>query len=304
MFIGYNVLFAQYTQAYKAKEGADEAIKLTQKNDSIANGKIKLIATIGDTTGFGSVIPDQFKGLININFDIDKGTNGIWLYNLAGTKKGKDTSISYILVKVLLLGFQGFNLPLPSVPGNPFTSDSALPATYMNSDIMAQKIKGNDTYIAFKTKNSDAKLQLAALGVSPGNPFPAGPMWSAIFRSKIDTNAQLACFVEAKDNNGQVSCINIGTTDIDYSKTENTITLSPNPTTSHSILHIPQDLYSPTISLQIYNSMGELVTTLPLTSAVAGADIVIPTHELSSGVYFIRYSNGTYNKVFRTIVEH
>lgn len=287
-------------QSFKASDGVASALKFAQ-TDGMTGAAVRVIATLGDTTGYSSFIPAQYKQLITVKFDMAKGTNTIWLYDIRGKIQNKDTSLTFVMVKVVGLGYQKFDVPLPEIPDNPFTSTETLPATFMDSDIMAQKVSANNVYTTFKSKHTDVKLQAGGLGMSPGGTFPLGPLWSCVFNSAT-SSARLICFASAADNNGNVTCIS-QTTDVEQTDGD-VLSVYPNPATNDLFLHIPLSEYSPSLSVSLHSMVGELVTQFPITTIAGGTDVHIPTSAIATGTYIVRYSTPTTQKYFRVVIEH
>ncbi len=284
---------------YKASQGLPTA-RDQAKGSGLANAKLTAIATLGDTTFFGSYVPSLVKSLIK--FDASKGTSAFWGYRFHDILGGKDTSLAFIVLKLAIV-YQAVQAPIPALPGLPIQMDSALPATFMDSDIMTKKIAANGSYKQYMASYPNARYQAAALGMSTGGFYPEGPLWICYVGDKI-TDVSLACFVEAKDSTGTAECIVVPASDVNDSPTAERPALSPLPATNNSVtLTIPLSCYMPRFDLDIVDLHGRVVKSYPTQEVAGDTKVLCDLQGVQAGMYIMRLRGSAAHYNLPLIVE-
>lgn len=290
-----------YSQPFKARD-AVQAILTQAANDTITNAKIINIATIGDTTGLGSLIPSTLSALININFNESNGNNALWIYTVVG-KKGTDTahSATYIAIRPFVQ-FLIFPFALPDLGGidNPFTL-SALSSNFLNSDSLVKKITRNPVFKQYRAKHPASKFTIAAIGMNDTArrlgtlEIPVGPLWTAFIGTggifaDDSLNPPLNCLVPAGIPNAEALCFADEPTSVDEELTGNSdIRLYPNPASDNLTISVAPELYSPQAKIEVYSLLGNQILSYNETMLAQGVGLVIPTATLPNGNYFVSY---------------
>ncbi|MCX7929247.1 MAG: T9SS type A sorting domain-containing protein [Chlorobi bacterium] len=283
---------SQFLAPFTAAEGMQSATQTAQQAGIVSAG-IDAIYTTGDTSLLAQV-GGSLGGALSLSFNFDRGTNTVWLYSVRGkTQNNRDTAIIYAVIKLVAF-YQAF--PMFGVPGlgqlEQMRGEAALPATFMNSNLMVRKLAEDSTFRAFRQNHPRAILlgaSLASIRLSPTSQ-PA-PVWSVLLGGGTliePTPPTLNCFVEAGDTSGTARCFEVPIASV-TSGQEQDWTLSPTPATDVVSVHVPFEelLYPATI--EIRSLCGDLVMSHALTTISASNAISIPVSSLPSGMYLLRY---------------
>jgi len=285
--------------AFKASEGVNAAKK--SADSSITSPKLVGVLTLGDTTSAIQLpFPVKF-------FDYTNGTSQGWIYFFRGLAKGKttDTTMSFAVARVgigIFSVFQAFSFDLGvGAVGAFFAKDSVLPAKFFDSDKMIAAIKSDAEFKKYNVINPDSKAFLIPMGYTPlALQFPSNtPVWSLTFGGPT-TNGTLSCEVHVVTGETKCRAIAVG---VEEGSTAGTFSISPNPASNYSVISLPQDDFSPTVTLELYTSIGTKIQNFTLSVGM-GESIHLPLDGLSNGLYFVKYSAGSRSVVKSLLVQH
>lgn len=283
MYLTSSTANGQLLGSFKASAG----IKTAKKSaDSVmTSAQLVGILTLGDTTSAIQLpIPVKF-------LDYSNGTSQGWLYFYRGKAIGKttDTTISIGVVAIAGILFQPINLDLGiGAVGGFFAKDSVIPAKFTDSDIMMKNINANAEHKAFMTANPNSKPFLIPLGFYPtARFFPRNTLlWQLTFPP---TTGKGTMVCEVNGTTGETKCQTITAVDEDIQTSS--LYITPNPASHQATIFIPNELYTPTISIELFNSTGRSIQQFSISTNISER-IIIPLDGLDDGVYFVKYSNG------------
>lgn len=271
--------------AYKATEGVSAAKKLSEAG--LATAQLVGVVTLGDTTS-------AFQLPVNAKFfDYTNGKSDGWVYIFRGKSKttSKDSTVSIPLAKLPLLGYQtiAVNLPLDGI-SSLFSKDSVLPNKFLESDKMIQNIQATADYKLYAKANPNPKAAFIPVGFTPFSVyFPSNsPIWRLTFGG-VGTNGTLNCEVHAITGEAKCTAIAVG---VEEETETSDLLITPTPAVNAVSITIPQRLYSPQPTIELYNSIGVKINSYTL-SIGSGEKITLPLDGLSDGVYFMKYSGGS-----------
>ncbi len=294
-------LHAQFLP-FKASSGQNAALNASKKA-GLANAKLTSIATLGDTTFFGSYLDPQVKSIVKFSFDPANGKSTFWGYRSHDIVNAKDTSDAQVVLNVII-NYQAIAVPLPDIPSLPIRLDSALPATYMDSDVMATKVSANPQYKSYMQDHPNAKYQAVSLGMSKGGLVPEGPLWICFIGEKVTENS-LQCYVPAGDNNGTAVCMQIAGSDVhDAELNDDALRVVPSPARrDRARLHIPLSQYRAAFDLEIVDVFGAVRHQRHIDGIGGGVDLELDLSACNPGVYFARVGTQGNYRVLSFVVE-
>jgi Secretion system C-terminal sorting domain len=290
-------LAAQTFTPFKASEGKSTAVS-SAKSGGFTGGVLTSIATLGDTTFFGSFLPANLKSAVNIN--MSKGTAAFWGYRFAQRINNVDSSGSYAVVKPLF--FLAVPAPIPDLPDVPIRVDTALPATFMDSDIMLQKVAANPEYISYMQRFPKAKVQTAALGTSLPNRPVQTPLW-IVFVGQTVGETTLSCIIEAADNNGACTCRENAVSSVHEYSAESTAVIYPNPVTGTDIVvSFSPDASEQDVNIRVYSALGSELLNRTLQRRPAGR-VPLSIEGLVPGIYSVCINDGRRQEWLRVVKQ-
>jgi len=257
-----------------------------------------------DASLVGVLTPGQNKTIkINLPFKIEKVDSTkccvsyAWVYSYRGKSKKTDLdtllSIEVICVRynpLFPILFPTYTLDLKINDTTVlFPEEFTLPSNFLSSDNMITNIKATTGYKSYIQDNPKSRPSIIALRYTPSCLFfpDNSPIWRMNF-SGATTNETLNCEVHAIS--GEAKCV-ANAVGVDDESTTNNLTITPNPASNQAVVSIPNELFSPTISLELFNSIGVSINKFSVYTNI-GEKIVIPFDGLTEGVYFIKFSNG------------
>ena len=261
-----------YSQTpYKAKEGISTTSIAAKKVASDA--KLMIVGTIA---GQVPAIP------IVLTFDESKGTCTAWIY--AFRSDSKDTMLYYIATKFPIIGLTAVGIPLnTSALKLPFKPDSSLDGrTMIDSDIMIQAVRNTQKYIDFKAKNADAALKMTGLAVQPNNNHT---VWGVTIAA---TAGELQCIINAETS--AATCFDFSSVD---ELTSLKLTVTPNPASETAVLTVPIAYSYSNATIAIFDSQGRIVKAFGSLELNSTGQTAFQVDNLSAGVYYLMFSNGT-----------
>jgi len=286
-------LWSQVLSPFTAAEGLGTAVQAATQSGITVDGADGIFTT-GDTTllaGMGGSIGQS----LSLNFSFDRGTNTVWLYSVRGrTADLRDTVIFYAVVKLFII-YQA--VPLFGFPGldtlSQMRGEQALPATFMNSDVMVRKLAADSVFRSFRQRYAGSILLGASLtSVRRSQTTQPEPWWSVIIGQGTlnrPASATLNCFVPASDTTGTAQCFEVPLGSVSDQPLLDQWTLAPNPATDVAILHVPRNALAPQAAIEICTSRGEVIASYRLANIGAGDAIALPVSSLANGVYLVRY---------------
>jgi hypothetical protein len=290
-------LTAQTLTPFKASEGKSTAVS-SAKSGGFTNGVLTSIATLGDTTFFGSFLPANLKSAVNIN--MSKGTAAFWGYRFAQRINNVDSSGSYAVVKPLF--FLAVPAPIPDLPGVPIRIDTALPSTFMDSDVMLQKVAANPEYISYMQRFPKAKVQTAALGMSLPNRPVQTPLW-IVFVGQTVGETTLSCIIEAANNNGACSCSENAVSSVQEYSHESSSRIYPNPVMgSDIVVSFSPDASEQDMNIRVYTALGAQMYSLSLQRRPGGS-VPLNIEGLVPGVYSVCINDGRRQEWLRVVKQ-
>lgn len=292
-----STLAAQTLTPFKASEGKSTAVS-SAKSGGFTNGVLTSIATLGDTTFFGSFLPANLKSAVNIN--MSKGTAAFWGYRFAQRINNIDSTGSYAVVRPLF--YLAVPAPIPDLPNVPIRVDTALPATFMDSDVMLQKVSANPEYISYMQRFPKAKVQTAALGMSLRSSPVQTPLW-IVFVGQTVGETTLSCIIEAANNNGACSCTENAVTSVHEFSTESSAIVYPNPVKgSDFVVSFPTDATEQIVTFRVYTALGSQIVSRSLLREPGGR-VSISGEGLAPGVYSICINDGSRQEWLRVVKQ-
>lgn len=292
-----STLTAQTFTPFKASEGKSTAVS-SAKSGGFTGGVLTSIATLGDTTFFGSFLPANLKSAVNIN--MSKGTAAFWGYRFAQRINNIDSTGSYAVVKPLI--FLAVPAPIPDLPNVPIRVDTALPATFMDSDVMLQKVSANPEYISYMQRYPKAKVQTAALGMSLRSSPVQTPLWIVFVGQTVGENT-LSCIIEAANNNGACSCTENAVTSVHEFSTESSAIVYPNPVIgSDFVILFPTDATEQIVTFRVYTALGSQIVSRSLLREPGGR-VSISGEGLAPGVYSICINDSSHQEWLRVVKQ-
>jgi|GEM_PF-1299677 len=165
---------------FTARQGVSAVLQQAQR-DGFAGAKPLWVAYLGSIPGVNLPITPRF--------DLEHGRANYWLY---GVQAG-DSTPTYAVVRIQLVGFIAQRVPLPSLPGGVLVQP--LPATWMDSDSLVVLLRQNLAYQEFRQRYPDSLPDLVTLGmgVLPELTSPV-PLWTVSFLSEPqDPEANMVC---------------------------------------------------------------------------------------------------------------
>jgi|JI9StandDraft_2_1071091.scaffolds.fasta_scaffold87571_2 hypothetical protein len=285
MFILCSHAQSQIFVAYKATEGVSAARKIADAG--LTNSQFVGVVTLGDTMS-ALQLPINAKF-----FDYKTGKSDGWIYVFRGKSKttSNDSTLTIPIAKLPLLGFQTIALDLPLAGiSSLFSRDSVLPNNFLESDKMILNIQATADYKVYAKANPNPKASFIPVGYTPFSLyFPSNsPIWRLTFGG-IGTNGTLNCEVHAITGEAKCTAIAVG---VEEETETGDLLITPNPAVNAVSITIPQQLYSPQTTIELYNSIGVKISSYTL-SIGSGEKINLPLDGLSDGVYFMKYSGGS-----------
>jgi len=285
---------AQLLAPFTAAEGASAAIR-TATQSGISNAATDAIYTTGDTSLLAN-LGGGIGSTVTLAFDFQRGTNTLWLYSISGkASNGADTTLIYAVVKVVAL-YQAF--PLFGIPGfdrlGQLRGEQALPATFMNSNVMVRKLAADSTFQTFRQQHPRSILLGASLAsVRPSPMSQPAPLWSVQIGEGTlvrPTSAVLTCFVPATDTSGTARCIEVPLASAETPVSPNRLDIFPNPASGDMVaIRLPIDALSSHATLRMCSLDGRALAEYHLSNLAAGQAIAVPISSLGAGMYMLHY---------------
>ncbi|GBD05400.1 hypothetical protein HRbin20_00983 [bacterium HR20] len=293
-FVVHASAWAQLLAPFTAAEGASAAIR-TATQSGISNVATDAIYTTGDTSLLAN-LGGGIGSTVTLAFDFQRGTNTVWIYSISGkASSGTDTTLLYAVVKVVAL-YQAF--PLFGVPGldqlGQLRGEQALPASFMNSNIMVQKLAADSVFRTFRQLHPRSILLGASLASVRSSPTSSPqPLWSVQIGEGTllrPTSAVLTCFVPATDTSGTARCIEVPLASAESSLFPSQLEIFPNPISGDmAAVRLPVDALSSQATLRIYSLDGRTLAEYQLSNLAAGQAIAVPVSSLGAGIYMLHY---------------
>jgi len=295
-------LRAQLLAPFTASDGISTVIR-TATQAGITNAVTDAIYTSGDTSLLSN-LGGAIGSAVTLSFDFQRGTNTLWLYSMRGkTNTGRDTTLIYAVIKLVAL-YQAF--PLFGIPGldmlGQLSGEQALPATFMNSNIMVRKLASDSTFLAYRQRYPRSILHGASLASVRTSPTSQpSPLWSVLIAEGSlfqPASPLLTCFVPADDTSGTARCITVPFSNTEQLTQPTHLELYPNPASDLVAVRLPYEALRNNAELAIYTCDGRCVLEYHLTNPAAGQAIAVPVSSLAQGFYMLVYR--TANAVLRT----
>lgn len=242
--------------------------------------------------------PTNTSQTISVGMNMANGKSEIWVYvcKAFDTDAQKDTT-KFVIVGNTLLGLTdigsliGGNLPI-SVSDLPFIPDSTLPANWMNSDVLVNRLKTNDAYKAFAAANPDSIPQFVAL-FNDNTPLPPllsnepsqkNTVWYLQFTGAKQT--AMTCKVNAI--NGEVNCFSFSPNSVEETDSQVRVMLYPNPTFGQVIVQLPETFQHAKM-FTVYSLDGKVVATVSSDSyGQFHNERILQLQSIQSGTYLLR----------------
>ncbi len=287
---------SQIFVAYKATEGVSAARKIAETG--LTNSQFVGVVTLGDTMS-ALQLPINAKF-----FDYKTGKSDGWIYVFRGKSKttSNDSTLTIPIAKLPLLGFQTLSLDLPLAGISAlFSKDSVLANNFLESDKMILNIQATADYKLYASANPTPKASFIPVGYTPFSVYfpPNSPIWRLTFGG-LSTNGTLNCEVHAVTGEAKCTAIAVG---VEEEKESGDLLVSPNPAVNSILITIPPALFSPTTTIDIFNSIGVKITSYTMSIGL-GEKINLPLEGLSDGVYFMKYSGGGKSITKPIIIQH
>lgn len=303
IFLRAQQLFSPYTAA----EGINPAVRAAQQSGVIVSG-VDGILTTGDSTLLAQL--GSLGSTLQLRFDFQRGTNTLWVYSVKGTLNGRDTSIYYLVTKLFTL-YQA--IPLFGTPGldqlGRLRGTQTLPSTFLNSDVLMQKLMANARFQEFRQRYPTSVIQGASLSITPYADYIFGntvAMWSVVVSRGTLLSPELPildCYVHATDPSQAAICYEVGTTSAAEENYTHTWQLHPTPAEDVVFLKIPANAVSSTATIEVIHSNGVCLATYSVGDCGVGEAIAVPVSSLPSGVYMLRYRTLRYVKTLPFVVS-
>ncbi len=285
---------SQLFVGFKASEGVPTAKTSAEK--TIDASQLVGVVTLGDTN---SAVKIPIPGVTFLNYT--DGTSQGWIYFYRGKVKGKTTD-TIINVPVAKSTFSGFavipiDLGLDSVGGF-FAKDSVIPSVFTDSDIMIKNINTNAAFKSFIAAYPNSKPFLVPLGFNPNATlFPKNTLvWEMNFPAG---GGGMIC--EVHGVTGETKCQMA--TGVEEITQTSSLTITPNPATLTATISIPNELFSPFASIELFTSIGTSIQRYSVSTNI-GEKIVIPLDGLNDGVYFVKYTSGGHSITTSLVVQN
>ncbi len=165
---------------FTARQGVAAVLQQAQR-DGFAGAKLLWVAYLGSVPGVNLPLTPRF--------DLERGRANYWLY---GVQAG-DSTLTYVAVRVQLVGFIAQRVPLPALPGGVLLQP--LPPSWMDSDSLVVLLQQNLAYQDFRRQYPDSLPDLVTLGmgVLPGVTTPI-PLWTVSFLGPSqNSDATMVC---------------------------------------------------------------------------------------------------------------
>lgn len=297
--------WAQLLSPFTAAEGIRGAIHAMTQAGITALG-VDAIYTTGDTSLL-SALGSNAAQTLTLRFDFRSGTNTMWIYSTQGkTSSQRDTTILYAIIKVIGI-YQAF--PLFGIAGldqlTRLRGEQLLPATFMNSNIMAQKISANPTFQSYRERYPRSILlgaNLAAVRQTPTS--PPQPLWSVMIGegTMMQPSNVLNCFIPAADTHGIAQCFEVPFNSVASSAAADEWSIFPNPANDIVVVSIPEHAQLHHASIDIATLQGDILAHYTLSTIGAGNAITIPTSSMANGAYILRYRSPQAVRTFLLVV--
>ncbi len=300
-------LRSQLLSPYTAAEGVQIALRTATQN-GIVNARVDGIYTTGDTALLAS-LGGAIGQSLSLNFSFSQGTNTLWLYSVGGqTADLRDTAIIYAAVKIFTI-FQAF--PLFGIPGlgqlSQMRGESALPNTFMNSDVMVRKLAADSVFRAYRQQYPRSILLGASLAsIRQFSATEPAPWWSVLIGegSLAQPGAgALTCFVPATDTSGQAVCFAAPVSSTDDWQSHDQLSLYPNPADQVAFLRLPPGSPASHLTIEICTLRGDVVASYWFSALGADNAIALPVSSLASGAYLVRYRTPSSHQVLPLVIS-
>lgn len=285
--------------SYNASEGKSAAKKVA--DTTITSAQLIGILTLGDTTSAISLPLDVTF------FDYTNGTSQGWLYLYRGKVKGKTTD-TIISIGVVAIGSSQFKFfqALPVGLGLPifdtfFAKDSVMPTKFTDSDAMMKNIRANADYKMFIANEPNSKSAVVPIRFSPSSIFfPSNTLvWGLTFFDQKNPNSTLLC--EVNGRTGETKCQSF--TGVEEQTQVSSFTITPNPAKNQATLTIPNELFAPNVSVELFNALGTSLQRFSVSINIT-EKITIPLGGLADGVYFVRYTANGRNYTKSLVIQN
>lgn len=284
--------WAQLLAPFTAAEGVREAMRAMSQAGITALG-VDAIYTSGDTSLL-SALGGPAGQTLTLRFDFQRGTNTMWLYSTQGkTSAQRDTTILYAVIKVVAI-YQSF--PLFGIPGldqlAQLRGEQLLPATFMNSNVMAQKLWANATFQSYRALHPQSILLGANIASVRRTPTSSPqPLWSVMIGegTLMQPTDVLNCFIPAADTSGTAQCFEVPFNSATSYAAIDEWSIFPNPANDIIALSIPERAQLHHATIDIATLQGDILAHYTLSTIGAGNAITIPTSSMANGAYILRY---------------
>jgi len=244
------------------------------------DGQIVAIAAVGIDVDLG--ITQMFIGM-----NLTDGKSPMWMYLIYSATL--DTAIWVPLIRPL----GSCTSPPVDVPTDGVDisqiGTTPIPANSVEGVNVVNAVKANSEYQKFNAKHPDSLQFISLLAVSTEEflSFPAGtPYWLLGWMDYANpTGTPFFCAVHAE--NGQTVCFGGDVNSVGESNSPTFTPAWPNPAVDVATITVPPTALGKPLTIQAISPTGE---SLELLNGVypLGEFLLVPTHELSNGVWYVR----------------
>jgi hypothetical protein len=280
-------LFSQLTVPFTAKDGYEPASK---QNQNFTDVTFK---------GAGIVAYKYDAGILtlNVGMNLNNGTSDVWAYLFtAKTAGGRDTTLLHLMYKPIIGGIAPLPIPVDVPLSDEFLQSGTLGTTWLNSNTVADRLKTNATFQAYRQKNPDSLYAQYAFVFTP----PSEESQWMVTVTGIDYPS-LTCFVNA--TTGEVFCTGLPTgVREDMTASLHRGKVWPLPARDELYITVDDQVVQPDGVFTLYNEAGLKVrdySDISLTHSPAA----LPLEGLSNGFYLLRYSTTRTTLTFPVIIS-
>lgn len=276
-------------------------------------------ATDGTIVGILAIgIPVPLGGTeLNIGMSMDDGRSSAWIYLVKSD--ALDTVAATPLIRLLgsctpppIDGFDpGAFGDLGDAPTTP------LPTTFLQGSELVGAVKANADYRDWAVAHPDSAPSFVVLSVADdqiplfpaGTPFwllnwipggfgggpggPGGPGGSG--------GGVFVCVVNAQT--GETICFGDEVTSVQEQYSGGQLSVAPNPAHDVAVITVPESWLGRTVTMSATDVSGRSIPLLT-GSTVRASSIVVPTTQLSAGVWCVRISDGSHWATVLLTIAH
>jgi Secretion system C-terminal sorting domain len=224
-------------------------------------------------------------GTISTDFKIEDGTSNLWVY-MFREKDDASKVIALMEIKITLLGYATYEVPMEDLVGLPVDPTKPLPAIWADSDVFASKLSADDDFLTYYYSVTDPDNWVVGLYINTSIPFLQidEPYWGIVI---FEGNDQYACSMHSTDQ--ELNCSGLVSVP---EKEMVAVKAYPNPASSSISIDLPQNVDQNNYTIRITNINGQ--SAMVEGYSLSSTQLNVEVQHLQVGAYFIEFISDKY----------